>query len=244
MAEEVYLYCLTRPEGRSAVESIKSPVFCREFHGILAVCALEDSSEFTPGNLGELSWVGARAAFHEQVVETVMTASTVVPVRFGAFFRSEDSLEKFVRGNAATIAGLLDSLCGCAEWSVKVFLDEPAVSKRFMKEAPAASPGRRYLLQRQIEEEAREKVNLFSAELLRSLEADLSRSALGRADLRLSDPSRNGERMVFHKGFLVAERNLPEFRIAIDRYRERNGMRIELHGPWPPHHFCPNLIET
>ena len=103
----IYLYCLARPECLSVVQGPRIepdlrgvderyPVMALEEAGMVAVIGEVDTGEFCDQNLQTLSWVGPRACRHEAVVERIMGASPVLPVKFGTIFRSRTSLKEFL----------------------------------------------------------------------------------------------------------------------------------------------------
>ena len=101
----IYLYCLARPECLPAVKGPaeqdlrgvdeRYPVGALEEAGVVAVIGDVDSGEFCDQNMQKLPWVAPRAFRHEEVVERIMGASPVLPVKFGTIFRSRTSLKEF-----------------------------------------------------------------------------------------------------------------------------------------------------
>ena len=84
------------------------PVAALEEAGVVAVIGEVDPGEFCDQNLQTLSWVGPRACRHEAVVERIMGASPVLPVKFGTIFRSRTSLKEFLGRHREGIVRVLD----------------------------------------------------------------------------------------------------------------------------------------
>ncbi|MBI5781492.1 MAG: GvpL/GvpF family gas vesicle protein, partial [Rhodocyclales bacterium] len=145
----IYLYCLARPECLSLVKGPVDRDLCgvderypvaaleEQEDGVVAVIGEVDPCEFSDRNLQTLSWVGPRAWRHEAVVERIMGASPVLPVKFGAIFRSRARLREFLGRHREDIVRGLDDLRDKAEWSVKGYLDEEE-ARRFTAAADPA----------------------------------------------------------------------------------------------------------
>lgn len=267
VAGEVYLYCLTYPECIPIVEGMPErgiygiaplyPVSFLKQDGIVAVIGHATSSEFNEENLGHLDWVGVRVSRHEQVVEAVMEVSPVVPVRFGTLFHSQVTLALFLKRHSETISRILGALQGKAEWSVKGYLDHDVASRKVAAESAStqsnlatlsSSPGIRYLQQKKLEGVVKSQINLLIGQLTHDIDDVLAASSLGMVELRLlpASVSAQSERMIFHRSFLISNHNLPDFRAKVDEQMQvfgEDGLRLELRGPWPPHNFCPDLID-
>lgn len=264
----IYLYCLARPECLSALGMLAQ----EGLHGVderYAVAALCDANvvavigevvigEFSEQNLQTLSWIGERATRHEAVVTRIMAASPVLPVKFGTIYRSRASLRDFLQRHHENIEPALDQLRDKGEWSVKGYLveedarriiaaEDPEVQSR--RAALSASPGVRYLQQKQLDARIEAALEAGVARVSHDLQQALALHALDSSPLRLHASAVTGrtERMVFNSGFLLTPEMLPDFRSALSDQQEAYqviGLSLELRGPWPPYNFCPNLSET
>ncbi len=266
-ARGIYLYCLARrgclpavmglPEQELRGVDERYPVRAAEQAGVVAVIGDVDSAEFCDENLQKLPWVASRAFRHEAVVERIMGASPVLPVKFGTIFRSADSLDSFLLRHRDCIVRALEELRGKAEWSVKGYVIEeearrmvaasdPAIQSRLNALSP--TPGARYLQQRQLDAAIDAALRLWVAGLTDELSASLVRYAMASTQLRCHASAVTGraERMVFNRSFLVASAALAHFRAAfsdVQHAHQGTGLILELRGPWPPYNFCPALSE-
>ena len=228
-------------------------------HGdVVAVAGPASVDDFHEEHLGSLEWIGSHALRHEQVVEAVMAVSAVVPVRFGTLFRSPATLTEFIARHRQTISRTLTALRGKGEWSIKGYLGLEAAKGKVGLENPAiqselahlpASPGARYLQQKRLDKLIEAHLGTWSKHLTEGVCVMLDDAALGSVELRLLPPASPaaGERMIFHRGFLLSHNKLPAFRAAISeqaRIHAGDGLRLELCGPWPPHNFCPALADA
>lgn len=263
----IYLYCLARPGCLPIVMKLaehdlrgvdeRYPVGAVEQAGVVAVIGEVDSGEFCDQNLQKLPWVASRAFRHEAVVERIMGASPVLPVKFGTIFRSTTSLQKFLDRHRESIVCVLDDLRDKAEWSIKGYLvdeearrmvaaSDPAIQSRLA--ALSASPGARYLQQKQLDAAIDTALRFWVARLTDELNGNLVHHAVASTELRCHASAVTGrpERMVFNRSFLVTSEALPDFRAVFSdqqHAQEGTGLTLELRGPWPPYNFCPTLSE-
>lgn len=264
----IYLYCLARPECLSVVQGStveqdlrgvdeRYPVAALEEAGVVAVIGEVDPGEFCDQNLQTLSWVGPRACRHEAVVERIMGALPVLPVKFGTIFRSRTRLKEFLGRHREGIVRVLDDLRDNAEWSVKGYLAEeearrivaaadPAIQSRVA--ALSSSPGARYIQQKQLDAVIEAALRAWVERATHDLHEVLALHAVASTELRCHASAVTGrpERMVFNRSFLVTPEALPDFRAALtdqQHAHQRTGLTLELRGPWPPYNFCPTLSE-
>lgn len=264
-ASGIYLYCLARPECLAAVKGLAEqdlhgvdghcPVVALEEAGVVAVIGEVVIGEFSDQNLQTLSWVGSRAGRHEAVVERIMGASPVLPVKFGTIFRSRASLKEFLSRHREDIARALDDLRDKTEWSVKGYIVEEEARRgmaaadseiRSRLAALSPSPGARYLQQRQLDVMIETTLEAGVARVSHDLHRALAPHAVASAALRCHASTVTGrpERMVFNGSFLLTPEVLPNFRAAVTGQQNTYqgiGLTLELRGPWPPYNFCPKL---
>lgn len=264
----VYLYCLARPECIPVVNGLaeqevrgvdeRYPVAAMQEAGMVAVIGEVDTGEFCDQNLQALPWVGPRALRHEAVVERLMGASPVLPVKFGTIFRSHTRLKEFLGRHREDIVRVLDDLRDKTEWSVKGYLVEedarrmvsasdPSIQDRVA--ALSASPGARYLQQKQLDAVIDTALRVWLERVTHDLQEILDLHAVASAELRCHASAVTGrpERMVFNCSFLVTHEALADFRAALldqQHAHQGTGMTLELRGPWPPYNFCPALSEV
>jgi len=265
----LYLYCLARPECLSLVRGStiepdlrgvdeRYPVAALEQAGVVAVIGQVDTGEFCDQNLQTLSWVGPRACRHEAVVERIMGASPVLPVKFGTIFRSRTSLKEFLGRHREGIVRVLDELRDKAEWSVKGYLVEeearrivaaadPAIQSRVAALSP--SPGARYLQQKRLDAIIDAALRTWLERATHDLHELLALHAMASTELRCHASAVTGrpERMVFNCSFLLTPEALPDFRAVLSERQHTHkgtGLTLELRGPWPPYNFCPTLSES
>jgi hypothetical protein len=266
-ARGVYLYCLARFAGVQAFggtggDSLagvdeRFPVTVLEAAGIAAVIGDIDPREFTDENLQALSWLAPRAMRHEAVIERVMAASAVLPVKFGTIFVNRDSLTEFLIRHRQRIESVLDDLTDRQEWSVKGYVNQPKARELMLGRDPeigarlaalSPAPGLRYLQQKGLEPYIERALSGWVRRGTDAMLGALLEHAAGSAALRCHPNSVTGrlDRMVFNCSFLLDPGALEGFRAAFDDQAgccTGTGLTFELKGPWPPYNFCPALAD-
>lgn len=214
------------------------------------VSEAEYGEEELNARLSDLDWTGQRALEHEQVLSWFVDRVPVIPLRPFSLHADENRVLARVEALAPSVSPMLESLVGRREWGVRVrgsTLVAEQLHKRstrlvqLAEEIAAASPGRRYLLEKKrdsaLAEELRELSTRVAREAYRTLAARAEQAKL----LPLVVPADStGTNLLLQAAFLVQEAaySLFEQELAalIDRYRPQ-GFEFEFTGPWPPYHF-------
>lgn len=196
--------------------------------------------------LEDLAWVERVARAHESVLDELLPATTVVPMRMCTVYRAEDAVRAMLRDERAALTVALDRFAGATEWGVKAFAATPDPPRRAAAPARAAS-GTDYLL-------ARRRQRDEAAVGARELEAAASEihgtlAAIAR-DARAGRPqpaelTGRSEPMILNGSYLVQASALDAFHHALDglhRRLRRTGIELESTGPWPPYHFLPDAL--
>ena len=164
-----------------------------------------------------------------------------MPFRFGTIYRSEAQVRAMLAGHPG-LTDALEAVRGRIELGVKGFARDPAAHEASDAEG-AASPGRRYLEQKQQARRAAEE-----REALLARAADESHARLGAvADearvnpLQPRDASGGEGEMFLNGAYLVATAREQAFRQTVDALGTELGspglLAFELTGPWPPYNF-------
>ena len=129
------------------------------------VRAQEYSERALAAGLTDVGWAGARAAEHERVLTWFVDRTTVVPSSPFSLHESEERLVQRLAEQAPAMLDALRRLEGHEELGVRVWRVEEPFAVRVLELSPAlreleaerhaATPGRRYLLGRRIEENLR-----------------------------------------------------------------------------------------
>ena len=223
--------------------------------GIAAIVSRVPLSEYgedqLSANLGKLEWLADRAARHERIVQTFAAQASVVPLRFGTIFLSQDSVEAFIRDNQASISAMIDRLRGKEEWGLEVHVNREtllaAVEKRSSsvrelgERVARAAPGQAYLLGKSLESL---KQQAARDEVRRLLDAIASRMPYHSVDLGLPKFGADRKELAGRFAFLVDRDQFETFRCLTENLAadfQALGLTIELAGPLPPYSFVDRL---
>jgi hypothetical protein len=226
------------------IVAVASFVFAQELNGL----ANENGT-------ARFARVGRLACRHEEVVETAMLHSPVLPMRFGTLFDSINSLQERMQKHHDAIRLFLHSVSGKDEWAVKAFLGGARTRSKQVKEAQGrvSSPnlppsGTLYLKERQTWTRCEDAVDRQVEEICKSTGLELYRMA---RDFRVHKPLawetlEGGGGMIVNWAFLVSRDEAADFCAGIQRANHRcsiSGLVFRVSGPWPPYSFCPSLEE-
>ncbi len=231
----------------------------RQMGDVVAVVSETSLEDFTgpeaEARMRSVEWLGPRALLHEQVIERVAASSPVLPVRFGTFFSSEETLGRLVARHHDTIVAFLDRVAGQEEWAVRGYVQrERAIDARVkaaMESSPAAlsaSPGLRYMQEKRMVAQAEAGVHAWLQETADRLWSELkavSSNAVERNILPTSGDQPFGE-MIFNWAVLVPAADVPRLHTLVARFDEElgtAGVTLRESGAWPPYSFAPPLGE-
>lgn len=219
----------------------------RDLAGVVGKVSLAEYGENELKNkLQDPVWLEERVRGHDQAVRRLAEHGTVLPAKFCCIFRSLDNTRAFLKNRYVELSALLERVWGKREWAVKVYLD-PAQVARAEREYAASvdfqtSPGRQFLLRRMA---SREFAGQIRARAREAVDGCFKRLSEASADKRLYDllpaeaTAREGE-MMLNAAFLVVQEQDNEFRRLVGSLAVelgRNGLRVDLSGPWPPYGF-------
>jgi hypothetical protein len=190
-------------------------------------------------NLHDPAWLEEHVRRHDAVLAAAVRETPVVPFRFGTIYRSEDHVRAML-GEQAQLAEALEAFRGRLELGVKGFA-APDDGTSAEPEA-AASPGRRYLEQKQ---QARRAAEARQDLLSRAADESHARLAQAAEAARANPPRPAGEsgrdaEMFLNGAYLVPAAKEDEFRrvvAALESELGPSGIAYEVTGPWPPYNF-------
>ena len=160
---------------------------------------------------------------HAHVVESLARdGAPVLPVRFGAAFADEASLERELLARASELAAALERVRGCAEIGLRVL--RPAEPQP--TETPA--DGRGYMRVRLHETNERERL------------AHVVHDALARHARDSTRGEAAGGRVLLSAAYLVPHEEIDPFRRTVTELeRTHPELALVCTGPWPPYSFAP-----
>jgi len=203
-------------------------------------------------NSGDVAWLSPRAMAHDRVLTWAQEHGGVVPLPMFSMWGSEAALSQSLRERAPVLATIFARVAGADEFGLRIHrrdaamlehiaeLDDEAAALR--READAAAPGQRYLLERKIAERAKAALRSTSQRMARELFDELrpyARASLARP-LVPGGGSASEATMVLNGAFLVAKDRIDAFRTCVGaqvRKHEPHGLSFDFTGPWPPYNF-------
>jgi Gas vesicle synthesis protein GvpL/GvpF len=255
----LYVFCFARAgtaEAASGPGLVDGSALRVHVHGdIAAICCEVPLHEWT-GEVGEvhlkdLTWLGPRALRHEEVIEQMMRASPVLPLRFGCLFSSVERLEEMVRRERTRISAFIEKVAHEEEWSLQGLLDPKTCEEAAFAADPRvaklpASGGTRYLMEQKLRKDAARSARAWIQEAETMISAALEGLVLARRSLkptpRVSEsPALEG---VFRWAILVPRGAEAELSRRLEPLAEKlavRGLHVSARGPWPAYNFAPHL---
>jgi hypothetical protein len=225
-------------------------------NGVAALVSRVSLERFSPDKLEgktpeDIQWLGGVASRHNAIIVEASNSSPVLPLRLGTLFRSLDSLRAALSRCRRPVAEFFSQVGDRREWGVKIYFDEHRAKPTAASVGPTpphtgAPSGTAYLTQRKHAIEARREQRADIYKVVQTLERRLAGEAEQSLRVRNlpSDLTGRSEEMVFNGAFLLSPDAQPHWRDALEnvhREIEGRGLLLEVSGPWPPYHFCPNL---
>lgn len=184
------------------------------------------------------------ALTHEHVNETVMKEFTVIPMSFGAIFRTEEDVREFIKDTSDALRDVLHKMRDKIEFGLKVNWDPEIAVKEVEEESEeirrlkeeilsnrlASTYFARMQLGRLVEQALAEKQDMYVREIYDRLR-DFAVAS------RHNKPI--GDKMILNAAFLVERDKQTEFDHAVQEIAHRYDRRLRFNytGPWPPYNF-------
>lgn len=229
----IYVYALTDALPSRAMAALglnDHPIRLASRQGISAVYSQHDTDCLAPTKANLLR--------HEQVAETLLSESDLLPARFGVTFPTEEKLCGVLERHAATLQRGLDRVRRCVELGLRVLWQPDTGSGR--TERTAAASGREYMLARLATEHQRRREEERAQCVAEMLQTPLLPLAREHSWRLLATPS-----LLLTAAYLVQRERVDEFRRRVQTLgAEHPELRLLCTGPWPPYHFAPVLPGT
>ncbi|HMC49057.1 MAG TPA: GvpL/GvpF family gas vesicle protein [Solirubrobacterales bacterium] len=165
---------------------------------------------------------------HERVIEDLMKASTILPMRFGSTVERAEALAAMLEQRQEEFIASLERVRGAVELSVRAQL--PTVAEAGEPESRLGrhfGPGTTYLLERA----HRQRRSEDAAELIHRPLAALAR--------RSTQKPGSGDPHGFKAAYLVDEGAVEAFAERVGNLNTTLGdVKVSCTGPWPPYSFA------
>jgi hypothetical protein len=234
-------------EGVGGVGGSGVPVRLVRGDGLAAIVSAVPSGEFAEPlqeRLADPGWLEEKVRAHAAVLDTVVGRVPLVPLRFGAVYRSEEHVRRMLAEHRE-LAAALERVRGAVEIGVKAFLDPERFAASRAEETPddeTASAGRAYLVRKQHERQLAEAARAFKAACAGGSHEQLAAAAEGARANPPHPPEVVGtsDEMFLNGAYLVRIDRRGSFLAALadlERAYGPSGVRYERTGPWPPYNF-------
>jgi hypothetical protein len=258
-----YVYGVTPPELdlTLAPDGLDGAALGLETEGALgALVSRLDPSAYDPAvveaQTSDVEWLGPRAVVHDRVLTWASDQGPVAPFpMFSAMFRDVAGVHAMLRRRAAELRDALAIAAQGREYGLRVYRDDAillgavtALVPRLAeleREAAAAAPGQRYLLERKLEGERKTESRRLGDDVARETYDTLATHSV--AARRIPMPRDAAERratLALNAVFLVAPESYTRFRSTLGQLAARfepSGFRFEFTGPWPAYHFMEEV---
>jgi hypothetical protein len=163
---------------------------------------------------------------HESVVEAMMEAGTVLPLRMGSTMEGSDSVDALLRARRADFARAMDRVRGAVEIGVRGLV----AAGRARAGSPSGGPGAEYMRDQL---ERKRRVDAVAARMRDGL-VPLVRDATAIKS--------SHDRMSLRAAYLVESDRVDEFIDAVERIEHQAvGATLICTGPWPPFSFASGV---
>jgi hypothetical protein len=234
------------PPRRAGVDEHHAVELVR--HGRLAAVASPVAlAEFRPEaleqRLEDLERVAALARTHQRVLDDSLRLGPVVPLPMCTICTNADRVRAMLDGGRRPLTDALARLRGKAEWGVKAYLDAGGVEEAPAGRARGAGSGMDYLARKRDERDVAEAARRAVDATVELIYGDLRAQAVDAVLSPAQDPRLSGEQreMILNAAYLVSEAHTEQFRslvAGLARRHARDGLVLELTGPWPAYHFA------
>lgn len=255
----LYVFCFARAGAAGVAVGPgldgEAPLGARVHEEVAAICCEVPLHEWTgeagEAHLKDVGWLGPRALRHEAVIEQMMRASPVLPLRFGCLFSSAERLEELLRRERARISAFIEKAGHEEEWSLQGALDVRACEEAMFAADPRvaklpAQAGARYLMEQKLRKDAVRAARGWAQEVQAELARALEGLVLARRTLRPPprNPDEPGLEGVFQWALLVPRGAEAELASRLEPLAEplsARGLHLSARGPWPAYNFAPQL---
>lgn len=171
---------------------------------------------------------------YEQAIERLMTHVTLLPVRFGTCFNSEERAQDVLNQSGARLAEGLEAVRGKVEMGVRILNPEQTTRSSGTSFVRGTDYMRARLAERRQGDE-REQQHLRIAQ-------EILRPSMQHWHNYLQSAVRNG---IASFSFLIPKNDVEAFRSTIRAAMTIDSeLRLLCTGPWPAYHFSPALSHS
>jgi hypothetical protein len=181
---------------------------------------------------------------HEQINETVMREFTVLPMAFGAVFRTEQDIIELIKGTYEALGDVFAKMEGKVEFGLKVNWDRESVIaelevenediRRLKEQITLRATGSTYFARMQLGRLVENALTDQADAYVREVYSVLRDTAVAS---RANKPI--GDNMIMNAAFLVERDREAEFDQKVKEIAAKHEGKLSFKytGPWPPYNF-------
>jgi len=239
--EGKYVYCIIetsepRSFGPMGIGARRDEVYTIHHKGLAAVVSNTPLVVYDPTRENVFA--------HEQVNETVMREFTVLPMAFGALFRTEDDIVELIRGTYDALRDVLAKMEGKVEFGLKVNWDRDKVTleleemddeiRHLKEQITSRTTGSTYFARMQLGRLIETALTDQADAYIREVYSQLRDTAVAS---RANKPI--GDRMIMNAAFLIERDRELEFDQKVKEIASKyeGKLSFKYTGPWPPYNF-------
>lgn len=256
MSEFVYLYGFVPTDASSPADLAGiagAQVRLIPAGAVHAAVSSVPADEYEPqrieNRLQDLGWVAAQGAAHETVVAWFVDYAEILPVPLFTMYSNDAALRSAVESRSNEYQSELERLRNKREWDVKIAFDERELEKHAASVAPriaeleaeanAATPGKRYLLEKKRKDLLKSETRAAAQRMARDV---LDRARQISLEERVLPIPRTADDLpvIAYSAFLVDRKN--EARL-VQLFEEEHarfnnlGLSVSFSGPWAAYRF-------
>ncbi|MGQ0814622.1 MAG: GvpL/GvpF family gas vesicle protein [Gemmatimonadota bacterium] len=199
--------------------------------------------------LQDLSWVAQQGVAHETVVAWFVDNAEILPVSLFTMYSSDNALRAALAPRAPHLHAELLRLNNKREWDLKISFNEHEVERNagalspiiaeLDREAAAATPGKRYLLEKKRADMLKVEVR-HAAQSLAHETLDAARAIVAEARTLPIPQTAEDLPVILHAALLVDRAAEQEMMRLLETEVGRLGARgvtLRFSGPWAPYRF-------
>ncbi|ADL11627.1 GvpL/GvpF family gas vesicle protein [Acetohalobium arabaticum] len=260
MEKGFYLYCVLNSTEELdinilGIDNKHEPyiISCQEVGILVSEVML---SEFGQQELAEkvqdLAWLQRKAKRHEQVIEEVMSKTSVIPLTFGVIFKKEIRLKEAISQSLPEIKETFEVINGCEEWGLKLYCDFLQLRDSMSKISPEVKEIESRLeksqgasmefLEQRLEQELDNKVKKEAFRIADEIYEELSTIAVQDQLNKIEDLEIDGfsKPMLLNSVYLIGKDRSSDLLIKLKELEVNYsdlGFYFYYSGPWPPYNF-------
>jgi gas vesicle protein GvpL/GvpF len=224
---------------------------------LAAVVSRLDGERYAPGEIergtADVEWLAPRAVAHDRVLTWMSDHGPVVPLPIFSMFSGAPAVREMLSQQRSELESALTRVSVGREYALRVYRIDSELTAiagelsprlaELQSAADAATPGQRYLIERKLDSERKNELQVIGARIAREIVNTLRPLALDTAETRVTQrtarPGAEGM-LILEVAFLVSPAGLNQFQGALTELVRRHGargFRFDFTGPWPPYHF-------